>query len=83
MAIPSPSVDDWNLKVKRVLDLMGRRGYGCQRWFSPDLADYKYGLYREVGPNRGRVPVGVFDSIEELIAMCKLILASTEHDDER
>lgn len=54
------------------------RGYGIERWHSPDMYGYKYGLWRAVGPNQGKVPVGVFDTPEEVVAILKLIFASTE-----
>ncbi len=55
-----------------------QRGYGIERWHSPDMYGYKYGLWRAVGPNQGKVPVGVFDTPEEVVAILKLIFASTE-----
>lgn len=58
-------------------------GYGIDRWSSPNLYDYQYGIWRQVGPNKGKVKVGVFDTPEEVVAMLKLILASEEFNDDR
>lgn len=58
-------------------------GYGVVRWDDPMHLGYRYGLSRVVGPNQGKVPIGVFDTPQEVIAMVKLILASEEHDGRR
>lgn len=52
------------------------KGYGFEKISDPMQYEPKYGMYRVIGPNRGKVAVGVFDSKEELVAMLKLILAS-------
>lgn len=52
------------------------KGYGFEKIHRVDWAWPKYGLWRAVGPNQGKVSIGTFDSKEELVAMLKLILAS-------
>lgn len=54
------------------------KGYGIEKWHDPQKAWPTYGLWRAVGPNKGRVSIGTFAHPEELIAMLKLILASEE-----
>lgn len=51
-------------------------GYGVDRWHSPNLYDYQYGVWKRCGGSK--VKVGVFDTPEEVVAMIKLILASEE-----
>ena len=59
------------------------KGFGVERWHNPGLYDYQYGVWRIVGPNQGKVKVGVFDTPQEVVAMLKLLLASEEFDDDR
>ncbi len=55
-----------------------QKGYGLEKWHSPDMYEYKYGLWRAVGPDQTKEPVGVFDTPQEVVAILKLIFASTE-----
>lgn len=56
-------------------------GYGVDRWDDTTTWRPKYGLWRRVGPNQGRVVIGVVDSPEEVVAMLRLLIASGEHDE--
>ena len=53
-------------------------GYSIARWGDALHWGHKYGVYRSIGD--GKVPIGVFDSPQEVVAMLKLILASEEHN---
>ena len=55
-------------------------GYGVDRLDDPLRWGFTYGIWKRIGPNQGKVPVGTFDSPQEVVAMIKLILASEEHD---
>lgn len=74
--------EDFGDELHPLLQSFGR-GFALARWNDPMHWGYRYGLSRVVGPNRGKVPIGVFDSPQEVIAMIKLILASEEHDERR
>jgi len=56
-------------------------GYGIDRWTSPNLYDYQYGVWKQPTPGGRKEKVGVFDTPEEVVAMLKLILASEEFND--
>jgi hypothetical protein len=55
-------------------------GYGVDRWTSPNLYEYQYGVWK-AGNNNAKIKIGVFDTPEEVVAMLKLILASEEFND--
>lgn len=50
------------------------KGYGVDRMNSQLLYDHQYGIWRSV--EQSRVPIGTFNTPEEVVAMLKLLLAS-------
>lgn len=56
-------------------------GYGVDKQIDQMWQEPKYGIWRRVGPNQGRVVIGVVDSPEEVVAMLRLLIASGEHDE--
>lgn len=75
---------DDDLLVVRALTF--RFGYRVERWHNMQTVGYRYGLARleqVKSANKGKaVAIGVFDTKEELVAMCKLIYAGLENSDD-